>query len=229
MKTVIYKNGVLLMCLSFLIYLNSCSNEEVDNDKLETNNIEALESRLSLDEMDKLYNSIIQIQDLDEQRLVASALISEDKYSLWQCKLNNFISKNNLNVTQIQFINDLKADLKEEIFVENSIARKSFILNKKEFYMTKAKSLFGDKEGWYLLTKVENINHSLSKISAGGGGPGGGPISACNCEDDGECVRLTGVSWVGLSWEYGTCANSTCYVESYFGIWESDNDGKCSY
>lgn len=231
MKNFIYKRGILMFCLTLLFSFNSCSNDGTSNDELGNSNTTNVTARQSAEEIVQTYNSIIEINDTGEQRLVASALSSEDKFSLWQYKLDNFKNNNNLSVAQINFINDLKRDLTELVFVENSDARKEFILNKKNEYMTNAKLLFGENEGRYLLTKVENINHRIEKITADNNRVvSGGPIRKCDCESNSECWRLTGVSVWGLSWEYGNCSNNTCTVEVYlFGLWESSNIGRCTY
>lgn len=232
MKNFIYKRGILMICLTLLYSFYSCSNDETSNDELGNSNTTNITARQSAEEIAKTYTSIIEINDLSDQTLIASALSSEDKFSLWQYKLDNFKNNNNLNIEQINFINHLKIDLNENVFVENSVAKNEFILNKKDTYMTNAKLLFGEKEGEYLLTKVENINHRIERIVTGNNRLDsgiGGPIKNCNCENDSECWRWTGVSVWGLSWEYGTCSNVTCYQEVYLFVWHSNNDGRCTY
>lgn len=215
------------ICLT--IFFNSCDNEINEQESgLKSNSVSA---RMCQNEIAALYQTIIAKVDVDDQILAASTLSSEDKYSLWIHKLDEFSGKNSLSSEQNLFIENLKSELNEDLFLENSDARNRFIDERSSILMESAKDLFGDNEGWYLLTKVENINHRIDRFNNGFtiNNEEGGVLRACNCAGDSGCRRITGVSIVGFSWEYGTCGGS-CYAREYFwGLWESDDDGRCRY
>ncbi|MGV9003022.1 bacteriocin fulvocin C-related protein [Flavobacterium sp.] len=231
MKNLFFKTRFLF--LSFLIL--SCSKDNPnDQQTVDVNYDHNIHQRLSNVGIEEIFNKIVELDDTNEQILAASTLAAEDKLSLWQYKLNNFKSKNDLHEIQITYIDELLSKLKVEYFIEGSNERKEFLENMSKIYMLKAKSLFGENEGWYLLTKVENINNRIDKLNLNSEIPVdenlARGIKTCTCVSDSECVRLTGASVWGLSWEYGTCGGSACYVQTYFfGLWESDNNGRCIY
>lgn len=185
-----------------------------------------------------IYQNIISLNDLEEQRLAFATLNPSQRYNVWMLKLENFKNNNSLSQEQNTFIYELQSELKVELFTdikENNSEKINFKVKRKEYYLNKAIALFGINEGKYLLTKIENINQTIDKLKSGlilnslSGKKAPDPIRSCDCEKSSECVRLTGVSWIGLSWEYGTCPSGGCYVQVYLGIWESDNRGRCSY
>jgi hypothetical protein len=212
---------IILTC-----FLYSCSDDSDIKNSTNSLNFTIKNNTCSV------YDSIASLDDTDDQLLVASALSPNEKMNLWQCKLDHFKNTNTLSTNQLDFINKLELKLSnEEIFIENSKTRADFISTEKTALMNEAQTLFGQNEGWYLLTKVENITHRVAKLPYTiEPMPGGGTIKACGCQKDSDCVRLTGISIWGVSWQYGTCPAGGCYVQTYFfGIWESDNIGRCKY
>lgn len=205
----------------------SCTNEVDDTQQ----------SNAKLSSSAKLnYKTIIDLNNTKSQNLATYSLNPTEINEIWQLKLENFEKNNKLNSRQQDFISKLKSVINSELFTQNSDYRKYFLQNEKDKFMIEAKKLFGENEGWYLLTKIENINQRFEKNkllkenenSRLPGGPGG-EIRACDCDNTPDCKRITGLGWISISWEYGTCSNSTCYVETFLGIWESDNDGRCVY
>ncbi len=218
-----------------LFFVLSCEKEELTNDtniSLNANN-PSITNKTNQNDIE-IYKSIISLNDLEEQRLAFATLNPSQRFSVWMLKLDNFKKNNSLNKVQSNFINELQSELKVSLFTDNNDNNNekiNFKATRKEYFLNKAISLFGVNEGRYLLTKVENINQTIDKLNNGiiankFAGPG---LRSCNCEGNSECVRLTGISIWGISWEYGTCPSGGCYVQVYLGIWESDNTGRCSY
>lgn len=229
LKTFSLKTLILSTCC--ILLFNNCSNDEPEKNKLNDNNSFIVNSKLSLDEIKDVYNNIIKIDDTDEQVLAASTLSPEEKLALWEYKLQNFKSNNNLNQAQNDFVNELLSVLTEKHFVAGSAERTEFLNNLSSNYMSRARDLFGQNEGWYLLTKVENINHRIDRFNNNNGSINveSGGIRACNCEPNDTCARINSVSVWGIGWEYGRCGGG-CYVREYFwGLWESDDTGRCNY
>lgn len=202
----------------------SCSE-----DKLEYNEFN---NKIPKAVVEKLSNDVLQLDNLNEQNLVVSTFEPETQSALWQLKLDDFVLNNDLNYQQLVFINKLK----ESISVNNLKDIKSpRVRALAKSLAVEAKEYFGEDLGWYLINRFENPNQTLKKLENNNlsidyknGDEEISNLRACNCER-GDCVRLAGVSIWGISWEYGTCEGK-CYVERYFfGLWESDNTGRCSY
>lgn len=218
---------LLLVMTTFAL---SCETDSTQDD-LTNHNLKSDIVKRTVSEYKQLYDSIVAL-DVDDQMLVFSTLKPDERHLIWNIKLDNFISDNNLNDEQKLFVQELRESLKVEYFTdEDNQAKTDFINNKRDYFINKSKALFGDNEGRYFLTKIENINHAINKLPNRDEGSKG-PLRACNCESSSECYRVTGVSWVGISWEYGNCGNGGCYVPVYnFLVFscESDNTGRCAY
>lgn len=230
----------LIVLFSILLTTFSCDNDSLsteNNDLRNTNNFK-IDKKIKPEDI-LLYNSIIEL-NFDEQRVALTTLNPNQRYNIWLLKLQNFKENNLLNKNQLNLINDLQSDLNEKLFTNNDEKNKEkliFLNEKRDFYLNKAIELFGKNEGIYLLTKIENINQTIIKIKdkiktdkvTQNSSNSKNAVRSCNCEKDRECIRLTGVGLDGFSWEWGTCTNSNCYVQVYFGLWESDNIGRCIY
>ncbi len=215
-----------LLILISLISLSSCSNE---NDEAANSNSKNYLTKKSMSN----YENIVRLDKTSSQKLATYSLSPTEINEIWQLKLDNFLENNELNSAQQNFILKLKSEINSNLFVKNNPYRNLFLLNKKDKYMEEAKSLFGENEGWYLLTKIENINQRFEKNklkkNSQSDKVAGDPIKSCDCDNTPDCKRLTGIGVWSISWEYGVCKNKSCYVSSFLGIWESDNDGLCVY
>ena len=184
-------------------------------------------------EFQRLYDEILAVDDLNEQKIILSTFDSETQSSLWQIKLDNFVANNDLNRTQLEVINELKNIMISDNFTK--IKNKDNLNLKQRSVRLKQKVInsFDENIGWYLLNKFENINQTLAKIEKT---PKEATnvariisLRACECEPNDSCARLTGISIWGLSWEYGDCGGE-CYTQTYFfGLYESDDIGRCAY
>lgn len=212
----------------------SCSNED------EGQSSSAFVKREMSDwsEFLEIYNSIISLENTSDQKLAFAVLTPNERLGVMKLKFINFRDNNTLNEEQLAFVNEVYDLLRVELFTENHSERIHFIEEESENYMERSKSLFGEDEGWYLLAQVENINQRIDILNSGGvyntsQSDGNPPISACDCAKSSECKRITGVAiglrQFSLEWEYGTCPYGDCYVRSFFGLWESSNNGRCSY
>lgn len=182
----------------------------------------------STSNINDLYYQIVELEDTREQMLVASALTAAEMYEMWFVKIDDYKSNNDLNTDQLAFLTNLESILEPNLFIEDSAERENFDF---EDLMVEAKNVFGENEGEYFLSKVENINHRIAHFYSGVIIADPNPtIEACDCNKNSNCTRLTGISIWGLSWEYGTCSTSTCYRETYlFGLIESSNNKRCTY
>ncbi len=221
------KISKFLFALIFAGIFASCSDDNQTNTNAPSSNF-----RMSNQDIERTFKDIISIDDTSEQLFIASALAPDDKLALWQYKFENFKSNNDLNAQQANFIEELQSVLSEQILTTGSPERNAFLRDKSEWYLNQAKHLFGENEGWYLLTKVENINNRIDRINGTTSGKPSSPsgIKKCECEKDSECKRLTGIGLWGLEWENGSCSNKTCVIQDwFFGFIESDNDARCVY
>lgn len=138
-----------------------------------------------------------------------------------------------MSTHQIEVINKLKQNITVDNLEKRTTKKVQAIA---DALMLEVKQNFGNDLGYYLLSKFENSNQTIEKISQLDPEElslKNQTVRACDCEADNECTRLTGVSigpgGLGLNWEYGKCGG-TCYVETYFfGLWESSNTGRCSF
>lgn len=149
-----------------------------------------------------LYDEIVALDDTTEQLIVASALSPEEIYQLWLTKIDDYKENNEVNAEQLTFLTNLENSFSPEVFQEGEI-RDAFDFNGK---LLEAQDIFGENEGWYLLNRVENINHRVSRILETSEVQGN-PIEACECNKNSNCRRITGVSWVG----------------SFLGVWNMPN------
>lgn len=180
----------------------------------------------------RLYDEILTVDDLNEQKIVLSTFDSETQSALWQIKLDNFVENNDLNETQLEVIDELKSVMTPDNFTKIKNNNNTSLKQSMEILRRKVINSFDENVGWYLLTKFENINQTLAKIEKiynTTNAARKSALRACSCEPNDSCARLTGATIWGLSWEYGDCGGD-CYVERYwFGLYESDNTGRCSY
>lgn len=224
------KNLKITFAVLSMFFL-SCDNESIiDNETKESISLKEKSITSSKKNVpSNLYYEIVDLDDTTEQLLVASSLSPENMYDLWLIKIADFKENNNLNKNQIEFLTNFERELSPKIF-NDSPERKKFDISQK---MTLAKKLFGENEGWYFLTKVENINHRIEKIKTNNNAKydtGGGTIEACDCTKNSDCTRITGIGIDGVSWEYGTCSGESCYRETYFfGMFESSDNTRCVY
>lgn len=217
-----------LIILSLFFFTMSCKKSEIvplkSSKKIIDNN--SIESS-STSDIQNLYYNIIENENTYDQLLIASALTPDEMYQMWGAKIDDYKANNQLNVNQMIFLENIENELSPAVFVENSSEREAFDFDKK---MTEAQNIFGVNEGWYLLSKVENINHRISRLSLSLDEPSDEPIRSCECSKNNDCIRLTGISVWGISWEYGVCNSGNCYVQTYlFGLFVSTNKGRCKY
>lgn len=222
MKKINYFLGVLL------IVLFSCENQDIEkNDEDLLTNIPTFNT-ISSTNGTSLYDEIVKLEDTNEQMLVASALSPQEIYELWIAKIDNYKVNNRTTNLQLEFFDHLESFLEPNVFIENSTERNN--IDRGNVY-SKAILAFGEDEADYFLNNVENINHRIAYFSGSYNSGIKNPIiQACNCNKDGNCKRITGVSVGGISWEYGECNHGGCYKETYlFGWIESSNTGRCQY
>jgi hypothetical protein len=204
---------VLLSCESDQQITNSEANVSFSNERLAGEDI---------------YYDIIENEDVFLQKQIASSYSAEEILRIWQIKLNVFKRENLLNSDQILLIDELLSELTSAHFTEGAV-RDDFYNGRNDYYLSSAIDLFGENEGWYLLTHVENINHRVAHFQRLGFTLVD-TIEPCNCSKDSHCRRINGVSLGGISWETGRCGGVTCYRPVYlFGLIESDNNARCSY
>jgi hypothetical protein len=229
----------LFLIVSFFTFL-SCSDNDTQFE--ETQNLKEKQNEFSYrltfsEQINNIYNNIIGEKNLTNQLIIANSLSPEEKYAIWQLKLQNFKDFNSLNNNQNEFINKLQTLITEDLFT-NEASRISFNNSQIQTLYNESITLFGNDLGHYLLTNVENSNQTLDKIYGNSNYPPSNvsvnqTIEACNCSANSHCTRLTGVSWIGLSWEYGTCNGGSCYRRSIailsFEIWESSDNKRCTY
>jgi hypothetical protein len=226
------KQIIKLMSASLFVFIFSCNNENLEqfDDAL----LNQMENKISsTDEYQRLYEKILLIDDLNEQKITLSSFSFDTQSILWQLKLNNFIKHNNLTNKQLKIINELKNLLTPDNLRGIRNKNNTTLTQKTKMLKTKIINSFEKNIGWYLINKFENINQTLAKIDLNTvkqTDPNNNTIGDCNCTKNSDCIRLTGISMYGLSWEYGTCQPQTCYSsDGWFGLFENDNNRVCEY
>lgn len=219
-----------------LLFLISCDNQDTEAYQeleihLVSSNDDIISNSFKRSDINSLYESIVKIEDTKEQMLVASALTKEEMYGLWLAKIQDYKDNNAMNSNKQLFFQYLMSVLDPELFVENSEIRQGLDRDKLYFFAERA---FGIDEADYFLNNVENINHRIAYFNSSYdttlNPPKSNVVEACECNKDGNCKRITGVSYLGISWEYGSCINETCYRKEYlFGFYKSSNTGRCQY
>lgn len=230
---IIMKN---LLFFFFFATLFSCSKDDTTFDLMKNETMKFSESEKST------YNEIITLDDLDDQKLALAALTPEERHSIWQQKIINYIENNKNDDEQLKFLHHLLYDFDVNAFTFNSKERNE-LLEKKDDYYKKSMNLFGNIEGAYFLNNIENINQSVEKIKINNNislenenlidNNIQRPISPCNCIVNSDCIRLVGFEAWGLSWEYGDCdLNKICTnnpMPWYFSWFGNNNIGKCQF
>lgn len=212
---------------ALLVLLFSCENPEIEMSESSSTTNTSTINTISSSNSISLYDEIVKLEDVNEQILVASALSPQEMYELWLVKIDNYKANNRTTNLQLEFFDQLKSILEPNVFIENSAERNN--IDKENLY-TKAVLAFGEDEADYFLNNVENINHRIAYFASGKVLSNPKIIEACNCNKNGNCKRITGISVVGISWEYGECMLGDCYRETYFfRLIESSNTGRCKY
>lgn len=205
------------LTLIILLFISSC--ERTSDNNLNVSDIKN----------NSLFEKITKLDNTLEQEIVATSLNPNEIHKLWLAKIDNYLDNNIVTTDQKNFLEKLKRDLKPSLFVANSEYRNSFDFSQREI---EAKKVFGENEGYYFLTKVENINQRIEKIKNNETNNREAEpdpvIEACNCVKSSECSRIVGIGLDGISWENGTCNAGTCYRKSFLW-WESDNNRICVY
>lgn len=223
----VFKSMFAFMVIA--ISLTSCNYDRKDEG---LQNVKPNSSMYSMkSEMSSLYYDIIKNEDTNKQLLIASSLDPLQMYNLWMVKIEDYKRNNNLNREQELFLNSLKRELTPQHFVRKSKERMSFDFDEK---LRVSQELFGYNEGWYFLSKVENINHRLSMLRDSNSDTNNkiadDTIEPCGCTSNSDCTRIVGVALWGASWEYGECSDSKCYRETYlWGLFESKDNKRCVY
>ncbi len=223
------KINILIIVITTIIF--SCSKDEINFEGTETLNEYSLKNNHS--EYQGLYDKILSIDDLTEQKIVVSTFNSGTQAILWKMKLNNFVINNKLDEKQLDFIQRLNTLLTPENISDITKRENKDLIIIFDNYKHEAIELFEEHIGWYLLNKFENINQTLNKIDSSSNNSLNNAstkniIKPCNCQEMDECWRITGVSIWGIQWEYGSCDSEDCYVQDYW-VWQSDNTGRCHY
>lgn len=150
---------------------------------------------------------------------------------LWQHKLANFENNNTLTEQQAVFIDTLQVLMTASNMdnIRSETPNPGLVAGAARL-QTEAVNLFGQKEGWYLLNRFENINQTLTKSNFPVSSISTDSITDCDCNSDSDCWRITGIAIWGVTWERGECTSATCYQESWFwGLWESSDNMICSF
>ena len=206
----ITKTIFIAALMSFFLSCSSDSNEYTTTDNTTAN---ALSPKTGDSDSLNFYD-IVEIEDLNEQILVASALSADAKRQLWQDKLSDFTENNELTEQQVNYIVDLREEVNNEnIFILDSEERNNFMNERSEIIIAELSDLLGENDAIYLLTKIENINQSADRITGAIGGPVDevpAPANYCNCGGggggDNGCVMFGGYLADGRkNWLIGQC------------------------
>lgn len=207
---------ILLFAVSGLLF--SCSTDGEDNSK------DSIKTKTNLSDFDQ----IVQIENIYDQITAASALSAEAKATLWQDKVQNYIANNVVTAPQLNYLNELKSHFSNKnVFIDGHPERINFMENESDFYIQQAKELFGESEGWYLLYRVENINHRIAALV--GPGPWSDPpyppsLTPCSCYIAGNCWIITKTTPNTWRFVEGKCISGNC-IMPFWGPFRFD--GRC--
>lgn len=201
---------ILLFAVSGLLF--SCSTDGEDNSK------DPIRTKTNMSDFDQ----IVQIENIYDQITAASALSAEAKAILWQDKIQNYIANNVVAAPQLNYLNELKSHFSNKnVFIDGHPERINFMENESDFYIQQAKELFGEGEGWYLLHRVENINHRIAAlVGPGPNHPWSDPplpqsLNHCSCYTAGNCYIITILTPNTWRFVEGKCRSSYCLPPSW--------------
>ena len=163
--------GLLFLLFGATLFW-ACSNE----DEGQLLSASAKREMSDWSEYQDIYNSIISLENTDDQRVAFTGLTPDERLGVMKLKFINFKENNTLNVEQSAFIDEIYKLLTVELLTEDHPESIHFIEEKSENYMERSKSLFGEDEGWYLLAHVENINQRIDILKQQGGGTNEGGL-----------------------------------------------------
>jgi len=231
------KNVLILSLILISLFFNqSC----VKQDNLDDSSFQiGMKSSIEND-YQNLYYKIIKV-DIDHQKQVVNSFDYKTQSILFKLKLDNYASNNKLNNKQKQALKKWKSFLTPDNLKKVREKKDKVLSNKIRILKTEILNSFEKNVGWYLINKFENTNQTLAKIklkksnselNTGEPNTNGTKniIRDCDCTKDSNCIRVTGISIWGISWEHGRCTQKTCYSGSGFlGLFENQNNGLCVY
>ncbi|MEZ4853034.1 bacteriocin fulvocin C-related protein [Flavobacterium sp.] len=153
-----------LTLIIIVLVLNSCSTDS----ELEV-------SKISSQKISEVVNE----KNLSVQKLKYSLLSKEDKFSIWENKINNLIN-DNLNDEQKSLILDLKNHLNVSIFDDdlNNDTREIFKTVYSKQFLEKANTIFSEE---FIITNFYYINYKFYD----------GENSNCNCTSQSSVTCLS--------------------------------------
>ena len=232
----ITKTIFIAALMSFFFSCSSDSNEYTTTDNTTANAFTPKTG--DSDSLD--FYDIIEIEDLWEQVVVASALSPDAKRQLWQDKLSDYIDNNELNENQINYLNDFREELNvTELFDQDSEESISFLNERSGELFNGLTDTLGEAEATYLLTRVENVNQSNDRMYGDIGDPideNPTPDTGCDCggylSGGGSigCVKHGGLLPDGrVNWIFGNCNHLPGCTNPYLSPMSGLNTGRCSY
>ncbi|QYJ68769.1 bacteriocin fulvocin C-related protein [Flavobacterium litorale] len=222
----------IVFTMALLGLLFSCSS---DSNEIKTENTNSNYIPKSGDSDGITFNDITEIEDLNDQILVASTLSPDGMRAMWQDKLENFLENNILSEEQYNYINDLKSEIDvTNIFIEDAEDRTNFLSERSPVIVSELIDLFGEAATTYLIRKIENVNQSVDRLTGGSGDP----ISqlptltqACSCGGtslgfDHGCVLVGQGGYL-----VGECRTRNCASSSFISWVDGGHGftGSCHY
>lgn len=160
------KKSVIVTCVIIMLQIfTSCTDDE----KLQT------ESKQRISE-------VLDEENVESQRLMYSLLTKNEKFEIWESKLNKLISNDNFNTEQIKLIKELKSHFTINLFDSSIIKNdekeifKNIIVPK---FLEEAKDLF-TYETIYNSFFTIGDGGEFSSLDLTGQDPLGKPNCTCN-------------------------------------------------
>lgn len=158
----------------------------------------------------------------DSQKIAFGMLSKENKFHIWNNKLNSLKNSNVLNSSQKEFVHQLIASLRVEYFEENAFENHAQYYN---IYLPEMKRigklLFTQAQLISYFSSLDNIDDSVisQKLPGEGeiGGGGGGGTSNCNCSSSDDwcvwgssCFVWSCERHIGCGWWLAEECNGLC-------------------
>jgi hypothetical protein len=137
-------------------------------------------------------NEVLNQNDYETQKVMYRMLNQNEKLTLWDNKINNLILNNNLNKKQVELLNELKINLKTEIF--NQVSSENKTIFKTVFvkdFLNKSKSVFASEfffDNFYnIQLKIAPIDSELPDCTCNKGSAFSCGWNSVTCRESDKC------------------------------------------
>ena len=168
---------------------------------------------LQLNDSSSKIANVLSINDFEKQKIAFELLNSDEKYTIWENKLENLINSGELNVSQIEIVRNMLSKFTPEVYTESEYRAYFNTIITKDF-VVKANKLFTADE-------LNNYFYSMSGLQDRRYDDG----RSCNCNN----ATIGGFDCSGIDFRHCTAPSAGCRDTSFScGVFNtSPCDGIC--